>query len=238
MKSVNLLKRLASTIYFLILIASGKKIAIFRFGIGDVLKFVRLGCVKEGVVYFGRDAHIMASSFYGFRVYAMPFDAYPIFRVLNKFTYPTHPNDLNITPLRNYGGKMHFNDYWVHFSEQIKNASSQPNISKYQLVFLDANSTECLELSCFADFLDDDIFTYYVTKENIVVDNGEVLKPTNRIFYMIAVDRPRIIGVRSGIIDYALIHNCEITCLYANKEDYLMYNFGSTPQEVHESVFI
>jgi len=234
----NLLKRLASTIYFLILIALGKKIAIFRFGIGDVLKFIQLGCVKEGVVYFGKDTHILASSFYGLRVYAMPFDAYPVFRVLTKFRSPTHPNDLKMNSLRSYEGKMHFNDYWVHFSEQIKNASSQSRISEYQLVFLDANSTDSLELSCFADFLDDNIFTYYVTKENIVVDKGVVLKPTNKIFHMIAVDKPRIIGVRSGIIDYALIHNCEITCLYANREDYLMYNFGSAPREVRESVFI
>ena len=55
----------------------------------------------------------------------------------------------------------------------------------------------------------------------------EVMLPYTKIFRVISIYRPKIVAMRSGIVDFALLHHCQVTCMFANRREYEMFNLDN-----------
>jgi len=225
-KLVNLFKRFLCTLYLLCLRLVYGRISVFRYGIGDVKYFILGGGYDDSVLYFGLPHHRQIGYFFNVEINILPFSVFPFSVVFNRFTLPTHPFEIGMIPLESHPGRIHFDDYWSLFFKN-KDVFSDKSYSSFQFVFLDANSTQNGNLEDLNDFIDSSKKTILVTKRRICSSDYEVMLPSTKIFRIISIYRPNIVAMRSGIVDFALLHECQVTCVFANRREYEMFNLDN-----------
>jgi hypothetical protein len=200
------------------------RISVFRYGIGDVKYFILGGGYDDSVLYFGLPHHRQIGYFFNVEINILPFSVFPFFFVTSRFTLPTHPFEIGMIPLESYPGKIDFDEYWSLFFKN-KDVFSDKYFGNIQLVFLDANSTQNGSLEDVNDLIDTSIKTILVTNRILYSNDYEVMLPSTKLFRIISIHRPKIVAMRSGIVDFALLHNCQVTCIFANRREYEMFNF-------------